>query len=60
MERQFYSVDEIAEITALSKPTIYRAIQNKTIPSLRVAGAIRVPKWWLDQLLAPGAPTIAQ
>jgi excisionase family DNA binding protein len=54
MERQFYTVEEVHEITGLSKPTIYRAIQEKNekkIPSLRVAGAIRIPKWWIDHQL---------
>lgn len=53
MKRQFYTVDEVREITGLSKPTIYRAIQENKIPSLRLAGAIRIPKWWIDQLLGP-------
>ena len=52
-ERQFYTVEEVHEITGLSKPTIYRAIQEKKLPSLREAGAIRIPKWWIDQLLSP-------
>ena len=55
MERQFFKVDEVAEITGLSRPTIYRAIKDQKIPSLRVAGAIRIPKWWIDQRLSPEA-----
>ncbi len=53
MDRQFLTVDEVAAITGLSRPTIYRAVKDTTIPSLRVAGAIRIPKWWIDQLLQP-------
>lgn len=53
MERQFYTVEEVHEITGLSKPTIYRGVDRKKIPSFKVFGAIRIPKWWIDQFLNP-------
>ena len=53
IRRQFYTVEEVAEITGLSKPTIYRGVERKKIPSFRVFGAIRIPKWWIDQFSSP-------
>ncbi|PSR22286.1 MAG: DNA-binding protein [Sulfobacillus acidophilus] len=52
MERQFYKVVEVAEILDVSAATIYRAVERKEIPSMRVAGSVRVPKKWVDQLLS--------
>ncbi len=54
MERQFYSVDEVHELTGLSKPTIYRGVNAKKIPTLpRISAAVKIPKWWVDQALTP-------
>ncbi len=50
--RQFLTVDEVHDITGFSKPTIYRGIKSNAIPHLRIAGAIRVPKTWIDSCLA--------
>lgn len=50
MERQFYTVQEVAEITGLSEPTIYRGIHAKKVPTLpKISTAERIPKWWIDQ-----------
>jgi excisionase family DNA binding protein len=54
LERQFYSVEELASITGLSKPTIYREIKRKNIPALSLTGSIRIPKSWIEQQLAIG------
>ena len=58
-KRQFYTVEEIHEITGLSKPTIYRGVDRKKIPSFKVCGAIRIPKWWIDQFASPPPETVA-
>ncbi len=51
MERQFYTVTEIAEILGISKPSVYRAIADGEIPSVTIRGRVLVPKRWVDQLL---------
>ena len=51
MERQFYTVIEVAEIFGISKATAYRAIAAGEIPSTTIRGRVLVPKWWVDQMI---------
>lgn len=53
MERQFYTVIEVAEMLGISRATAYRAIADGEIPSITIRGRVLVPKWWVDQLLQP-------
>ncbi|PSR30174.1 MAG: DNA-binding protein [Sulfobacillus benefaciens] len=55
MERQFFTVQEIAELTGFSKVTLYRAISRQEIPTIKIGVALRIPKTWLDQVLNAGA-----
>lgn len=52
MERQFFTVPEVSDLTGLSPATVYRAVARGQIPALRVAGSVRIPKWWVDQILS--------
>lgn len=45
---RYYTVEEVAAITRISKPTLYRAINRGEIPVLRIAGTIRIPAEWLQ------------
>lgn len=41
--KQFYRVDEVAQILDISRATLYRRIQDGTIPSRTIRGTIRIP-----------------
>ena len=49
-EAQYLSVTQVARILKLSKVTVYRLIDQHEIPAAKLAGTLRVPKIWLDQL----------
>ncbi len=55
MERQFFTVQEMAALTGFSKATLYRAISRNEIPTIKIGVALRIPKTWLDQVLNAGA-----
>ena len=50
MKTQLLSVPQFSESTGISTSTIYRKTQNGTIPSVSVAGQVRIPTWYLDEL----------
>lgn len=52
---QFFTVAEVAEITRVSRMTIYRMVNSGQLPAVRVGSSYRVPRSALDQLLAGGA-----
>lgn len=54
MERQFFTVAEVASITGVSKVSLYRAIDRDEIPHFSIGSAIRIPKTWIDSLAQGG------
>lgn len=54
VDKQFYGVAEVSAITGISKCTLYRAIAQKKIPTLKILSTLRIPKWWVDQVGQPG------
>ncbi len=55
METQLLSVAQFACCTGVSATTIYRKTQKGLIPSVNVAGQIRIPVWYLEELTSrPG------
>jgi excisionase family DNA binding protein len=54
MEKQFYRVQEVAEIIGLGKSMTYKLVLEGHIPSIHLAGcrARRVPKQALDKWIA--------
>ncbi|MFC5369697.1 helix-turn-helix domain-containing protein [Arcanobacterium bovis] len=49
---QFLTVAEVAEITRVSRMTVYRMVHAGELPAVRVGSSYRVPRSALDQLLA--------
>ncbi|PSR20287.1 MAG: hypothetical protein C7B45_15575 [Sulfobacillus acidophilus] len=49
-EKRFLTVAEVARILDMSKIHLYRRIDQGEIPHIKIGGAIRIPKWWIDQL----------
>lgn len=52
---EYLTVVEVAKLTKLSRPTIYRGIQRGEIPAVRIGGAVRIPAAWLESLAAQTA-----
>jgi excisionase family DNA binding protein len=56
MPSEFYRVREIAALLGVSEARVYQMISERTIPAVRVSGAIRIPKraWesWLEATAA--------
>lgn len=50
-ERAAFSPKEVIEKTGLSKNTVYRALKNGDIKSVRIGGRILIPQWAIEQLL---------
>ena len=50
METQLLSVAQFACCTGVSITTIYRKTQKGLIPSVSVAGQVRIPVWYLEEL----------
>ena len=48
VKTQLLSVHRFSESTGISKSTIYRKAKNGLIPSVSVAGQVRIPVWCLD------------
>ena len=51
--RATYSVREVAEILGASVSSVRRWIDQGEIPTVRVGRRVFVPRWFLDDLLAP-------
>jgi excisionase family DNA binding protein len=41
--RRFYRASEVAERLRVSLATVYRRIEDRTLPSTRIGGVLRVP-----------------
>jgi len=50
VKTQLLSVPQFSESTGISTSTVYRKTQNGTIPSVSVAGQVRIPVWYLEEL----------
>lgn len=48
---RLYSIRKFAELAGISSKTVYRKVANGLIPSVRVAGQVRVPSWFLSDLV---------
>ncbi len=48
---QFYTVAEVAELTRVSRMTVYRMVHAGDLPAVRVGSSYRVPKSAVEELL---------
>lgn len=48
---QFYTVAEVAELTRVSRMTVYRMVHSGDLPAVRVGNSYRVPKPAVEELL---------
>lgn len=46
-----YTVQEVAKLLGLSRSSMYQAIRNNSVPSLRIGGRILISKIELEKLL---------
>jgi excisionase family DNA binding protein len=57
---RLYTVAEVAEILRVSRPTVYRMIKQKRIPTIRVGESWRISsvrlKDWMDTSVTAGWP----
>ncbi|MCC6676413.1 MAG: helix-turn-helix domain-containing protein [Phycisphaerales bacterium] len=49
---RLFTVPEAAALVRLTPQSVYRLVSEGKIPSIRVGNAIRIPRRWLDQLIA--------
>ncbi|EPD28610.1 excisionase family DNA binding domain-containing protein [Actinotignum schaalii FB123-CNA-2] len=49
---QFYTVAEVAELTRVSKMTVYRMVHAGDLPAVRVGSSYRVPASAVEALLS--------
>lgn len=50
-EKLTYTVEEVAKLLGLSRSSMYQAIRNNSVPSLRIGGRILISKIELEKLL---------
>lgn len=48
---QFYTVAEVAELTRVSRMTVYRMVHAGELPAVRFGSSYRVPKTAIDVML---------
>ena len=48
---QFYTVAEVAELTRVSRMTVYRMVHAGELPAVRFGSSYRVPKTAIDAML---------
>lgn len=48
---RWYRPDQVAALVGLSRATIYRRIEDGTIPAVRIGGLYRIPAAALQHLL---------
>ena len=49
--QEIYTVAQVGKIFGLSRNATYEAVKRGEIPSIKIGGAIRVPRIALDRLL---------
>lgn len=59
MEKVVYTVDEIAELLRISRPTAYDGIRDGKIPSIKIGRRLLVPKVAFDRYLETAGATVA-
>ena len=47
---QFYTVAEVAELTRVSRMTVYRMVHAGELPAVRFGSSYRVPKTAIDAM----------
>lgn len=52
MEKVVYTVDEVAELLGISRPTAYENVKIGKIPSIKIGRRVLVPKSSFDKWLA--------
>lgn len=51
--RQTYEVKEAAALLGIPRSTMYEYVSRGLVePAFRLGRSIRIPKWWVDDLLA--------
>ena len=59
-QKLVYTVEEVAELLSLSRPTAYAAVKSGIIPSIRVSERrIVIPKKLLEELLSITEPNVS-
>jgi excisionase family DNA binding protein len=53
-DRWFYTVPEFAKLFRLSRAHAYRLVAAGVVPSIRLGGAVRIPRAGLARVLAGG------
>jgi len=53
---RFMTVAEVAEVTRVSRMTVYRMVHAGELPAVRVGRSFRVPEAAVQQLIAAGLP----
>lgn len=48
IEKQFLKPMEAAVALNVSKSRLYEALHRNEVPSIRVAGQVRIPRQWID------------
>lgn len=48
---RLYSISKFAELAGTSSKTVYRKVASGLIPSVRMAGQVRIPSWFLSDLV---------
>jgi excisionase family DNA binding protein len=55
MKPQLLTIAQFSLSTGVSASTLYRKTASGQIPSVRVAGQVRIPYWYLEELTSrPG------
>ncbi|MBO5404040.1 MAG: helix-turn-helix domain-containing protein [Phascolarctobacterium sp.] len=49
MQKPYYRVREVAELTGLGKRTIYRHCQKGKIPCRLFEKHVLIPAWWVNK-----------
>ena len=51
IERQTYTVPEVAKILGIGRNTAYEICRNGEIPTIKIGGRVLVPRTAIDELL---------
>lgn len=51
-DMRLMTVPEVASAIRVSAGTVYRWIEENRVPSIRVGNAVRIPRRWLDRMIA--------
>lgn len=53
MEPETYSVPVAARKLGVGRATMYRAVERREIPNIRIGARIVIPAWWVNDKLRP-------